>query len=188
MLRESLKMFPDDLDIRLAVGSVYETLGWKGVEETLGKAEKLYRGVIEADPLSVEAHLRLGRVLQLQNRGREAVQELRWSLERTDDPQLLLVAHIILGEIFHQRGEDDEAIRSYRAALEVDPRCSVAAVALSQTFHRAGDSKSSREVIVDFLTAPGRSGGGPDLWWRYMRGCKERATSALSEMREELVR
>jgi predicted Zn-dependent protease len=110
-----------------------------------------------------------------------------WSLDHTDDPQLVLVAHVLLGEIFHQRGKDDEAIRSYKAALEIDPRCSMAAVALSQTLHRAGDMNSSREVILDFLTAADRRDEGPDLWWRYVRGCKDRAISASSKMREELV-
>jgi hypothetical protein len=63
----------------------------------------------------------------------------------------------------------------------------MAAVALSQTLHRAGDMNSSREVILDFLSAADRRDDGPDLWWRYVRGCKEQAISASSKMREELV-
>ncbi len=61
-LNMALRIFPDDLEIRMLMGRASE---WWGIaaKVDLKRAENIYRGILEFDQDYPEAHLRLGRVL-----------------------------------------------------------------------------------------------------------------------------
>lgn len=187
LMKTALKLYPDDLELHMAVASVYEMAGWRSVNGMLEKAERLYRDVLATDPDNVEAHLRRGRVMHLEGNREEALRELKWCLEHTDDPGMELVAHILLGDIYCQLGNYPEAVRSYQSALEIDPRCHAAAMALSHAMHRAGDLAGSRDVIRRFLNQESSS-SEPDGWVIYLSGSPKRLDSVLQELREVLAR
>ena len=186
----ALKLLPEDPEIRLAMGSVWETAGWMGDERLLKRAEEQYRWILEANPDHAEAHLRLGRVLQLTGRRAKALRELQWSVDHADDPRFEFAAHVLLGDLYNQQGKLPQAIQSFQAALAIDPRCQAAAVALSHALHRAGDRTGSREVLDRFLSDKSDKGspsGETDGWWRYLLGSSERVDSILGKMREEVL-
>ncbi len=58
--------------------------------------------------------MRLGRVFQLKGREDKAIRELKWSLEHAEDPTVELIANIILGAIYSDRGELAEVITGRR--------------------------------------------------------------------------
>ena len=155
----------------------------------LERAEELYRSILATQTDTAEVRLRLGRVLQLSGGGEKALRELKRSLELAEDSEVEHVAHILLGETCYQMGRLSEAIQSYRAALDIDPHCQVAAVALSHALHRAGDWAGSRQVMHEFFNHhAGRSSGKLDPWLRYVLGNPESMELALGEMRRELLR
>jgi tetratricopeptide (TPR) repeat protein len=185
---EALELYPNDMEIQLAVGSVYESAGRRQIEGMLDRAEGLYRVVLEKRPDNVEAHLRLGRVLQLKGNWAEAIRELDWSLEHGDDHSIRFVTLMLMGDVYYQLGDLQNAVRSYRGALEIDPGCQVAAVALSHALHRLGEWAGSREVMSRFLDREESPSGGRDEWQRYVTGSVDQLYSVLQEMREEVLR
>lgn len=188
LIDSALDIFPDDLEILMAVGAVYETAGWMGVPRKLDRAEELYHRILATHPENLEVHLRMGRVMQLRGNGKEAVRELNWSLEQSTDPEIRFVAHMLLGDSCNQLGRLSEAIQSYRAAVEIAPNCQAAAVALSHALHRAGDRAGSREVINHFLNQEVNPPGVSDRWMRYLFGGQELLDSAMRETRKEFLR
>jgi tetratricopeptide (TPR) repeat protein len=184
MLDEALGLFPESIEIRLAVASVYEKMGRRGVDGMLELAEELYREILRSDPAHAETRLRLGRILQLQRRSVEALRELGWGLAHTDDPDLKFLAHMLMGESYDRLDDLSGVIESYRSALEIDPDCQCAAIALSHALHRWGDRASSREVMVDYFSRVKKDRA--DRWWQFVMGSTARGESVLETMRQEI--
>ena len=187
LVQDALKMFPEDLEILLAVGSVYDTAAWMGIPSMFERAEILYREILDNHPENDEVHLRLGRLMQLKGDGEEALRELKWSVQHAADAESRFVAHMLLGETYGQLRRIQEATRSYRAALEIDPHCQAAALGLSHALHRAGDREGSREVIRHFLAQKPSPPGEPDQWIRFLFGRPELLDSAMQETRKEFL-
>ena len=188
IINEALERYPDDMEIQLAVGSVYESAGWRQINGMLERAEGAYRGVVKTHPENVEAHMRLGRVLQLKQDWGGAIRELKWCVEHADDRANRFVTFMLLGETYYQLGDLPNTVRSYRSAFDLDPRCRVAAVALSHALHRSGDWASSREIMGGFLDRDDTSSNGPDEWKRFQSGRPEQLQFALQQMREDVLR
>jgi GWxTD domain-containing protein len=185
LMEGALETFPRDVEIQIAVGSVYEAMGWTGAAGTLELAEGLYRDVLEAEPSHGEAHLRLGRTLQLDGRSEEAIRQLEWSRDHGDDSQIEFVAHLLLGDLYFGRGTLREAARSYRAALERDPYCQQAIVGLAQALDQTGDPGRGRESVVEFFDRGSRPSGEPDRWQDYLEGSSKDIEGLLDRMRQE---
>jgi tetratricopeptide (TPR) repeat protein len=188
IVNEALKLYSNDFEIQLAVGSVYESAGRRCIEGMLDRAEGLYREVLANRPENVEAHMRLGRVLQLKKDWAGATRELKWSLEHAEDHAARFVILMLLGDVYYQLGDLPNTVRSYRGALEIDPGCQVAAVALSHALHRSGEWAGSREIMSRFLDREESSSNRPDEWKRYLSGRVDQLDSVLQEMREEVLR
>ncbi len=186
VLETAVLEFPNDRELRLALGTVYETGAL--IEDNaafLTKAAEQLHLVLDAEPDSVEAHLRLGRVLAMQKKNDEAVVELEWVAPRTEDPQFRLVSHLTIGAIRKSEGELDAAIESYRKALNLDPTCQAAAIALAHAHHAKGDREDSVRLLDQFFEQP-ELGIADDLWFRYLLGHSDRYEALLLEMRAEV--
>jgi tetratricopeptide (TPR) repeat protein len=191
------RAFPDNPEIRMALGSYYEMAGWWQKDRSfLKEAESAYRRLLETQPDTAEVVVRLGRVLALMGQETEALALLKRGLEITDEPRLELAAHLSLGDLYRKREELSRAIESYETALDLDFRCQVAMVALALALHRAGDADGSLEVIKDYLRAEEVSRPTVialfrkehDLWWRYVLGNSDRFDSHRARLRAMVVR
>ncbi len=188
IINEAQERYPDDVEIQLAVGSVYESAGWRQINGMLERAEGIYRRVVATHPENVEAHMRLGRALQLKKDWDGAIRELKWCVEHADDRTTRFVTFMLLGETYYQLGDVTHTVQSYRSASDIDPHCQVAAVALSHALHRSGDWAASREIMGGFLDRNVTSPNGPDEWKRFLSGRPDQLQLVLQEMREEVLR
>jgi tetratricopeptide (TPR) repeat protein len=195
LLEAALAAFPDDVEFLLALGASSEAVGWMQEDaRLLADAEIQYRRILELEPDHLEAHLRLGRVLKLQGRSKEAVPELAGCIDRCREPKLQLTGLLTLGDIHKEQGEFAEAIRYYRAAQAVNPEGQSAVIALGYALHRSGDVAGSFELIHGFFGQGAKGGrvGGPvrlerqDMWWQYILGGSDRFDPLLRELRSEI--
>jgi tetratricopeptide (TPR) repeat protein len=186
VLESAILEFPEDGKLRLALGTVYETGAW--IEDNsafLNEAGEHFRAVVASEPDSVEARLRLGRVLAMQKKTDEASTEIEWVLLHTEDPQLQLVSHLTIGSIRKGESKLDEAIDSYRKALALDPKCQAAAMALAHALHASGDREGSRQLLETFFEQS-ELVSADDSWLRYLLGHSDRYETLLREMRAEV--
>jgi tetratricopeptide (TPR) repeat protein len=86
-------------------------------------------------PRSAEAHLRLGKVLELQGRVNEAEACFRRALELDAD---YVGALIGLGHVDAARGDLQLALKRYNAAIEIEPHEAEAHFALAQALEAMG--------------------------------------------------
>lgn len=186
ILKDALSAFPRDVELRVAVGSVYESAGWLGSKEYLEQAEGLFRGVVEEEPTHAEAHLRLGRVLQLKGEHEDAIRELKRSLECSDDLETDFIAHMLLGGIYSDRGLLSQAVRAYQTALGIDPACQACTIALSYTLEQLGDPEGSHQALDELLGRTLELSSDTDRWRSYVRGDSERVEALLAEMRNQV--
>jgi tetratricopeptide (TPR) repeat protein len=201
-----LKWFPKDAPLLLARGTSEEVAELFAVDPTpspsvprafqqratdavqrratLERAQKALEQALAAAPDLHEARLRLGRVRWRLGRGEEGRVPLEALLVQSTDGVLRYLGHLFLGRIHEDGGRLDEAEVQYRAALGVDPRSQVAAVALSHLLQLAGDRPASREVLASALRwAPRR-----DAFWSYHMGQAHRAAELFDELRQETLR
>ena len=187
LVQDVTKMYPEDVEILFAIGSVYDAAGWMGVAHMLERSETVYRGILAIQPENAEVHLRLGRVMQLRGNGEEALRELKLSLEHAYDAEIRFVALMLVGHVSSQLGRMPEAVEAFRESLEIDPHCQAAAVALSHALHRAGDRPGSREVLSAFFAQNGDLPREPDRWMRYLYGGTELLDSTMRDTRKEFL-
>jgi len=112
----------------------------EGAMEKVSLAARL--DPFDADPLESQAYL-----LQRQGLYQEAEQVLREATER--DPQDF-VPYLVLGNLRMTRLDDpDAAARSYREALERNPRLALGKTSLAQAYIRQGKLGEARRVYED---------------------------------------
>jgi tetratricopeptide (TPR) repeat protein len=181
-------LFPDDIEILLALGTSCESAGWiYGYENLIDRAEKVYRDILLIDPTHVEAHLRLGHILKVKGHHEQSAKELSWIAENTESPDVIVVAALVEGDIHRARGDLNRAIESYRAAVELDPSCQAAVTALSHAVHLSGDTVGSHQMLRRLLENDGSgTQERTDAWWRYLEGHSERGEAMLKQMRGTL--
>ncbi len=182
------KRYPEDSEIRLAFGSVCEASGLLHEEfrDHLQIAEEQYRWILAADPDHIEASLRLGHVLKLRGQHEESVTILENVLSRTQDPAQVFIARLLLGDIHRSQGRLETAIGFYESAIQIDPDCLMAVVAMSHALHQSRRIGESTEVLEQHLVRGDRS--RDDTWWRYLVGHSERFRLLLQELRQEATK
>lgn len=100
-------------------------------EEALGA----YARALALDPDFVDAHVNLGRLLQLAGRTAEAVDHYRRSLQAGNgDP----TAAFNLGTALEELGQQARAITAYRRAIQADPGFADAHFNLARLYEQAG--------------------------------------------------
>lgn len=182
---EALDRFPDDAEILLATGTLFEWAGSLRLGEAahLERAEELYAKSLTIDSESVEANLRYGCVLEKRGKFEDARATLMHVLELPAGDVVLYRAYLILGSLAERRGRLREAREYYEKAIEIRPDWQVAHIALGHCLHRIGARARSKRVLEAMFSLP-RTVDAQKGWFRYERGLSERLESHLERMRQ----
>jgi tetratricopeptide (TPR) repeat protein len=145
----------------------------------LADAQALYARALRRDPGLLEAHLRLGRVLLLRGRPREALPELERVVRESPRPAQLYMARLFEGRTRERLGDPKGAAAAFAAAVERVPRGQSALVALARALDRLGEGTRAQEALGSALQAEAER----DPWIDYMRGQPDRIDTLLEELR-----
>ena len=102
----------------------------------LDEAKSAYDMSLKKNPDNADAHVNLGRLLQLDGDNERAEGHYRDAL--LIDPEHATAA-FNLGTVLEEKGENDAAIKSYRRALEVSPNLADAHFNLAQLYEDLGN-------------------------------------------------
>ena len=105
----------------------------------LRRAEQLYKRAIERNPNYLEARIRLGRVLGLRGRHKEAVEQLRQGQVATEPVLQYLRAHYSSAASSRRSVMEQEARQSYERAAALAPTAQSPLLGLSRMADQAGD-------------------------------------------------
>lgn len=108
-LHKALEEYPDDLDARLDLASLYLTL------DRLNDARALVTEVAQREPANRRAKLLRGMLLYHEGAYADAQTTLAESLIYNTDPAR---THYYLGLVYEKLGEKDKALHHYREALK----------------------------------------------------------------------
>ena len=182
----ALELFPNDPEVLFFAASAHEafagvrtqavmrsikvprdvSFGVQDEDAELRLAEQLYKRTIERTPNHVEARIRLGRVLGLRGRHKEAVDQLRQG-EVASEPVLQYYAHLFLGGEFDALGNGAEARQSYERAAALAPTAQSPLLGLSRVADQAGDRRGARELIERVFALPAGDEERVDPWLVY---------------------
>jgi tetratricopeptide (TPR) repeat protein len=151
-----------------------------------GKAREAARRALAADPSSVEARLRLGRLAWRLGEPDEARTQLQAVVDAGSPTPLVFLAHLFLGGLAEDEGSLPGAVRSYETALTIVPLSQSAAVALSEARHRIGDLPGARQALLAGVAEAGRRAAA-DPFWNYPLGASTDALARLEALRREVV-
>lgn len=140
-----------------------------------------YRNLLDDAPVSSEARLRLGRVLEARGRRAEAEVELRAVAARGEDPFLAAIALLCLARF---ESSPAGAAAAYRSALEANWALSPAWLGLSQSLHASGDRAAALDALERAL-ALGENRPG-SAWMDHHFGHGRSFPVALEALRAKL--
>jgi hypothetical protein len=146
-------------------------------------AERSLREAAAADPGLVEARVRLGRVLSLEDRPDQAVTELTGALQVANDSFLGYLSALFLGGVLEQIGRAGDAERAYRTAIAFYPEAQTANIALLHLlFADPAASPVWRSARASLISARQR-----DPWMVYRYAQYWQIDARLATMRHLLV-
>ncbi|HEX2342915.1 MAG TPA: tetratricopeptide repeat protein [Vicinamibacterales bacterium] len=196
----AMDAYPKDARIRLGFGTVNEMEAADSVLEIvathgppnrtrqdaetrrrrlLREAASAYEMTLKLNPAEVEARVRLGRTMMLQNRRREATTTLEAVRSSKPTPSLTYLACTLLALVQHQSGRAKEAERLYLEALAAWPDGQRAAIGLSHA------QWLQRQLLTtDFLHRP--PDRRPDPWAAYSLGQFTRVDTSIAELRKTI--
>jgi tetratricopeptide (TPR) repeat protein len=146
----------------------------------LSDAQALYERAVQRDPGLLEARLRLGRVLLLRGKPREALPELERVWQDSPRPAQCYMARMFEGRARERLGDLRGAAVALAAATERMPQAQSALVALGRALDRLGEGTQAREA---FDSAMQRERGRGDPWLDYIQGQPDRIEGLLEELR-----
>jgi tetratricopeptide (TPR) repeat protein len=183
-LARARQVFEDDASIQFLSGCLHEALasarvqsflrsswprpsGAQSADKELGRAESFFRRAIEISPVFAEAHLRLGRVLEVRGHYAEAADALRRALEGTFEPAPRYLGALFLGEAEQALGHREAAEAAYSQALGLYPDAQSVHLALSQLARRRGDRAGALAAAERLFALKGDERSRRDPWWDY---------------------
>jgi hypothetical protein len=204
---KALALFPTDGEILFQAACLHETFASPRVQaafrsariprdvsfdvvsatDELRRAERLLRRAIASAPESIEPRIRLGRILSLLKRPKEAVAELGPAVSKATNPLLLYYGLLFLGSQAEVLGNDQEARASYARALTLYPRAQAPALALSRLSAGSGDHAEARKAIRSVFERPGEPDDTDDPWWLYHLAQARAGATLMARMREALT-
>jgi len=152
----------------------------------LSQAAERFREALALQPAWPEARLRLGRVLGLLGRHKEAAATLRRALNETDDLPLVYWGSLFLGAEEEALGRDADARTAYERARELRPGAQAPSLALSQLARRAGDRSRAIAELRAVLTLPSDEVSRYDLLWDYHGAPTSEADILFAELRRQM--
>jgi tetratricopeptide (TPR) repeat protein len=186
---------PRNAEVQLVLGCVASGLAAEKVLQhhdsdaarARGGAEKAFRDALALAPETHEARLRLGKLLLDEHRTIEAEPLLaEVDAKATDDRQRYL-ARLFLGRAAERRGRSEEAIRSYRRALEAWPDSQAARLALAYALEKSSGPGASRELVGAILDSSRRPDGPSDPWFLYPIGPPGLAQAAFKRVWDRML-
>jgi tetratricopeptide (TPR) repeat protein len=180
---------PRDAEVQLVLGCVASGLATERAVQQRDAdaararkdAEKALRDALAVDPLTHEAGLRLGKLLLDTNRAVEAEPLLAEVDANTADGRQRYLARLFLGRAAERGGRSEEAIRSYRRALEARPDSQAARLALAHALEKSSGPAAAREVVGALLD-PTRFHEPSDPWFLYPIGPPGLAQAAFNRV------
>ena len=210
----ALRIFPESAPVHLVVSAIEETEGtlvtpvlrrdafadpfadpaalhlraqWDAGQEArdrFRKARDAARRALAADPASVEARLRLGRLAWRLREPDEARAELQGVVDAGRPTALVFLARLYLGGLAEDEGRLADALPAYEAALAIVPSSQSAGLALSEVRHRLGDAAGARAALLAAVAEGGRRKAS-DPFWDYPLGASKDAAARLEAVRQE---
>jgi Flp pilus assembly protein TadD len=145
----------------------------------LESAERHLRDALALDPGLLEARLRLGRVLDLQDRA-AAGDEWRKVLAARPGATLTCLARALLGSRALRRGAFQDAAAHHREAVAACPQAQSVHLGLSLALRQLGDGEGAgRELEAALATDP----VAVDPWLRYATEPQRGLAELLEELR-----
>jgi Flp pilus assembly protein TadD len=111
-VREELNISPEEFLEMGRIGALYYEQG------NLEKAETIFEGLVELDPLSADAHSALGALYTQTGRDDEALVHLNKSAELNPDQ---IAPYVNRAEIRIRQQRMEEAVADLKQAIELDP-------------------------------------------------------------------
>ena len=145
----------------------------------LGRAERAYRAALVIDPHYSLASARLGRVLQLTGKLKEARAALDRAVADAKGPFQEYVASLFMGAIQHEQKEIESARKSFERALSIVPTSQPAVVGLAHLELMAGRPDRAQALARAYAA---RSAN--ETWWAYKDGSLDLA--GLAWLRERV--
>jgi tetratricopeptide (TPR) repeat protein len=134
--------------------------------------------------IRADAILRLG-VLHLRLRHPEVARDqFEDVLRLTGEPFLVYLAHFFTGAAHEQEGDRAEAVRAYRAALDVMPRAQSASFALASLLFVRDERDEASAIVAAAIQLP----TAPDPWRGYQTGDFRLWPERISALRKAVER
>lgn len=200
LVSRALEAMPGDPELLLARGALQETalamppsggptplrLRDEEARQTARRALVDFDLALWGDPGLVEARVRRGRVLHRLGRIEEAREELQRAKREAKGPILGYLAALFLGTVLEDAGRLNEAEAQYHDALDLQPDCQAAYLALAQLRHRQGRFTAAGTVVA----AMGRRGAKTlsDPFWVYDYGQFWEFEQRAAALRERISR
>ena len=210
-VRRSLEVFPDDAGIQFDAACYFESYASPQIQASMAAdrparpsrrqphqlmedfatsranllrlAEKHFLEAVKLDPSFVEARVRLGRVLTLRDRAREAVGELRKASEAIAGPRVTYFNALFLGRALEETGDVVSAAKAYESAAALFPAAQSPQLALSRLAAERGD-ETVAWTLIDRLFVAGVHDEDP--WWIYHHGSGRNASMLLKAFSERV--
>jgi tetratricopeptide (TPR) repeat protein len=148
LLADAVERFPDDSQLGVALGTVYQAQGH------LAFAEQVFRNVLARHPDAVNLHALIADLARLQGRPGDALVELAPLL--ADPARATPGLRRIAGELELQAGHPERALPWLRDALAAAPQDRRTLDALLAAWQQLGDRDSARATLDAALaTSPG---------------------------------
>ncbi len=152
----------------------------------LSQAAERFREALALQPDWPEARVRLGRVLGLLGRHKEAAATLRRALDETAALSLVYWGSLFLGAEEQSLGRDAEARASFARARTLRPGAQAPSLALSQLARRAGDRSQALAELRAVLTLPSDEVSRYDPLWDYHVSRTSEADILFAELRRQM--
>ena len=154
----------------------------------LERAERFFRQTLAINAGSVEARIRLGRVLGQLERHQDAAAELTEALGESPAGELRYFAALLLGREELALGQFNLAREHFQTAADLYPRAQSPHLALSQLARQSGDRKTALDALRKVTVLPASELVRADPWWRYYDSHDEDADDLLRNLYETLRR
>jgi tetratricopeptide (TPR) repeat protein len=133
-----------------------------------------------------EARLRLGRIA-LENGWLKEARKGFEEVDKTGDERQRYLARLLLGRVAEREGRADEAVASYRRALEAWPESQAATLALAHALEAKSGTAVARTLVATAVLAPRRDDAPVDPWRSYLFGPPGLAAELFERVRERAL-
>lgn len=152
----------------------------------LSFARASFERAIQADPGLHEARLRYGRVVWRLGRSNDAIASLRQSVAQATGP-ILYLAHLFLGKALEDADDIDGAVKEYAAAVSLQPKTQIGAIALGHALFLRGEVEPAR-ALIEGAVASDRPRLASDPYATYLVGAPSIAELLFERLKGEAAR